>query len=392
MNVEIIHDVAVSPNLERRDAASVCVYPASTVTRRGELLCVYRQGSAKHSRDGTLLVQQSADAGRTWSAPVTVYDGMKGEHPESVHTGVIVESAAGDVLVFFTTVEARKPDVYIFSEEGRALQQRMWLVTSPDGGRTWLAAREMDVPGLPPNRYFGSRPLVVSDGSLLLPIEVTAAEGQQAMLVSRSEDGGRSFSAALPIAWDASGRLGFGDGRLAELDDGSVVMLTWTYRHPSEESIHVHRCLSSDGGRTWSAPEPTDLMCQIPAPQAWTGSQMLAAGTVRTPPEGIRLVASQDAGRTWDAARAIQLWDPRELRASGKPLALSPAGPADAPGLWAALPSFTFGSPELMRIGEDEMVMTCYAIIDGITHVRACRFKVSAMALPAAHETMGEGV
>jgi hypothetical protein len=301
---------------------------------------------------------------------------MKGQYPESVHTGVVVEAPQGEVLAFFTTVEARKPEVYIFSQEGRTLRQRMWVATSTDGGYSWSAAVEVDLPGLPPNRYFGSRPLVMSDGTLLLPIEVTAPQRQQAMFGSLSVDGGRSFSAASHIACDQTGRLGFGDGRFAELQDGTIVMLTWTYRHPSEETTHVHRCVSSDKGRTWSAPEPTDLLCQILTPQAWAGSRLLAAGTVRTPPEGIRLFASHDSGRTWDSTLALQLWDPRRLRASGEPLPLGRAGPSDGSGLWAALPSFTFGSPELMRMGENEMVMTYYAIVEGVTHVRACRFRV----------------
>ncbi len=376
LKVEIVQDAAVSPNLARGDAASVCVYPVSTRTQRGELLCVYRQGSAKHSRDGILVCQRSGDGGGTWSAPQTVFDGMSGASPESVHTGVVVEASGGEVRTFFTTVEARKPDAYIFSEEGRSLRQRMWAIRSTDGGCHWSDARELDIPGLPPNRYFGSRPLVMSDRALLLPIEVTAPQGPQAMVGSLSLDGGRSFSAAFPIAWDQTGGLGFGDGRFTELADGSVVMLTWTYRHPSEETVCVHRCVSSDRGRTWSAPEATDLVCQILAPQAWHGSELLAVGNIRTPPEGIRLFASGDAGRTWGSTQAIQLWDPRQLRATGQPLGLGGVGPSDGSGLWAALPSFTFGSPELMRISERELVMTYYAIVDGVTHVRACRFRV----------------
>lgn len=200
------------------------------------------KGSAKHARDGILLLQRSSDPWRTWPAPTTTYDGMKGGHPESVHTGVVVEAADGSVLAFFTTVEHQKPDVYIFSEESRALRQRMWVATTIDGGCSWSPAREVGIPALPSNRYFGSRPLVISCGSLLLPIVVTVPQGPQAMYGSLSVDGGRSLSAAFPIVADQTGRLAFGDGKFVELDDGSIVMLTWTYRLPSEETIHVHRC------------------------------------------------------------------------------------------------------------------------------------------------------
>ena len=376
MKIEIIHDVPVSPNFANRDAALVSAYPASTVTRADDLLCVYRNGTAKHSRDGVLLSQRSRDGGRTWSNPVTIHDAMNGEHPESVHTGVVAEAADGQTLAFFTTVDAIKADVYIFSEEGRALRQRMWVASSPDGGDSWSPPRELDLPGLPPNRYVGSRPLVTADGALILPIEATAPAGQQVMLAAISLDAGRTFAPPFPIAYDQTSQLGFGDGKFAELDDGSVIMLTWTYRHPSEETIAVHRCVSSDRGRTWSPPQPTDLVCQILAPAVLNNSQLIAAGTVRTVPEGIRLFAGHDAGQTWDHDHAIQLWDPRQLRITGQPLPLNAAADPDKGGLWDALPSFTFGTPDLIPLNDTDLLMTYYAIVNDITHIRACRFRL----------------
>ena len=138
--------------------------------------------------------------------------------------------------------------------------------------------------------------------------------------------------------------------------------------------------MSPDQGRTWSPPEPTNLVCQILTPVTLDGSRLLAAGTVRTVPEGIRLFAGDDAGRTWDAAGAIQLWDPRELCVTGRLLALGGGDSTDASGLWDALPSFTFGSPELTRVAESELVMTYYAIVGGVTHVRTCRFRIDGPA------------
>jgi hypothetical protein len=208
---------------------------------------------------------------------------------------------------------------------------------------------------------------------------VTGPEGQEMMLASRSDNGGRTFDRAFPIAQDQTNRFGFGDGKFSELEDGSLVMLTWTYRHPSEETIQVHRCASFDRGRTWSPPESTDLFCQILTPLSWGKSRLLAAGTVRTIPEGIRLFISRDAGRTWNSDHAIQLWDPRRSQVTGEPLPVGSSQSSDTGGLWEALPSFTFGSPELNRTGENEAVMTYYAIVDGITHVRACRFGVTSL-------------
>ena len=374
MNVRIIGDVAVSPNLTAKDSASVCVYPSTTLLNDGSIVCVYRRGTAKHSRDGVLVSQRSSDGGRSWSTPVSIYDAMSSRTPESVQTGAVCETPRGGLLAFFTAVEAIKPDVYIFSEEGRQLWQRPCVAVSPDGGRTWAPARQLELTAVPRNVYLGSRPLILPDGALLLPIEITDAHGQQMTLAAIAEDGGLNFGPAFPIAADASGSLGFGDGRFTTLEDGTLLMLTWTYRNPSEETIWAHLCRSIDGGRTWSAPQPTNLVCQIMTPQAM-GSRLIAAANVRTPPEGIWLFGSGDGGKTWDTSAAVQLWDPRELRASGAVRSMLVPAP-DRQGVWGALPSFTFGTPELVRLGANDALVTYYAIIDGITHVRACRFSI----------------
>lgn len=380
MHIKIIHDVVVSANLAARDPKSVCVYPASCLTSRGDLLCVYRMGAAKHSRDGILIFQRSSDGGCSWLPPVTIYDGLQGAAKESVHTGVVCEVASGVFLAFFTVVEAQKPDAYIFSAEGRQLRQRLCVARSMDGGLSWSAPQEIHLSGVPRNIYVSSRPMILPDGVLLLPIEATGAHGQEMMLACLSNDEGRTFSPAAPIACDETGRLGFGDGKFTLQADGSIVMLTWTYLNSNEETIFVHRCESRDNGRTWSPPKPTNVLCQIMTPQTMADSKLIAAGNVRTPPEGIRLFSSVDGGTTWDTSDSVQLWDPRKLCATGTVLPMK-VPLADQQGVWDALPAFTFGSPELVRLGGNEAVMTYYAIVDGVTHIRACRFHVAIGAV-----------
>lgn len=44
--------------------------------------------------------------------------------------------------------------------------------------------------------------------------------------------------------------------------------------------------------------------------------------------------------------------------------------------IWNELPNFTFGTPDLLLMDKDEILLTYYAELNGITHVRACRFEV----------------
>lgn len=373
------HDVAVSPNLADGDVSAVAAFP-SVCRTQDTIVCVYRQGVAKHSRDGVLLSQSSTDGGRTWSPRTTIFNRMGAVDAESVHVGVVCE-CDGAVLAFFKTVEATKPDVYIFSEEGRRLRQRAYVCQTVDAGRTWTVPVEIELHGGPRDTFLGSRPLMLPSGRLFIPVEATAEHGQQMMMGCVSDDGGRTLSPLFPIAHDATGKLGFGDGKVAILPDGRIVMLTWTYLNHSEETIRVHRCVSSDGGVSWSAPEPTDTVCQVMTPLSVGHQGLVAAGNVRTFPEGIRLFRSLDAGATW-IGTPIQLWDARKLKVIAKPVAVSESAMCGEK-LWSALPSFTFGCPELTMLADGSVLMIYYADLQGVTHIRACRITLGEHLLPA---------
>src|SRR5438132_5875955 len=140
MKIKILNDVAVSPNLGAGERRS-CSSPMTCRLQNGDILCVYRRGREKHSRDGVFIVQRSMDAGRTWSEPITIHDGMRHPVAESVHAGAVCQAQDGTVLAMFTAVEARDPEAYIFSETGRQLEQRFYVARSSDDGRTWTPPR-----------------------------------------------------------------------------------------------------------------------------------------------------------------------------------------------------------------------------------------------------------
>jgi len=70
------------------------------------------------------------------------------------------------------------------------------------------------------------------------------------------------------------------------------------------------------------------------------------------------------------------MWDPVANRMVGEPVVPAKDAAADAGGIWEALDRFTFGTPDLVLLGDGSLLMTYYATLDGITHVRACRFRV----------------
>lgn len=375
--VEILSDTAVSPNLAAEQAESMCVYPFSWRLEDGGLLCSYRAGREKHSRDGVLLVQRSDDDGLTWSAPAVIYDGIRDPissgQAESVHTGVLCtapETAPGEIIAIFKVVEAKDPEAYIFSEKGRQLRQRLLIATSRDGGHTWGKPEPRVVDGGTRDTYYGSTPLILNNRRPLVLVEGTGLAKEQLVLATTMTEG-KAFEPLRTCAHDVSGTICYGDGRATLLPSGRIVVLTWAFTTASEETLPVHRCVSDDNGRTWTLPVSTGMASQIAAPLALDDRQMIAVSNVRVPPEGIYLWFSHNAGESWNTEPPIMMWNARQERTMAIVTAPSQAADADQGKLWAALPGFTFGTPELIRLADDRFLLTYYATVRGIAHVRA---------------------
>ena len=375
--LEILDDVPVSPNLRDGARDVTCFCPTTCLLGDGSVVCSYRSGREKHSRDGILVSQRSLDGGRTWLEPVVIYDGMGGVAPQSVHTGALCVLGGESILAVFTAVEAKQPDAYIFSETGRQLAQRLYVSHSHDGGASWTSAAPKHLANVPHNFYIGSHPFLLTNGTVFLPIEATLAGGVEIILGTVSTDGGASWEPVWTCAADPVKRVGYGDPRFAQLPDGRLVMLLWCWTIEDEQTLAVHRSFSEDQGRSWSTPTSTGVLSQIMTPLALDEARMIAVSNVRTRPEGSRLWQSMDGGESWDVDHPFYMWDPYAERMQGAPLEkASPEVQRSQESLWASLPSFTFGTPELLRLSESEFLLTYYGTVRGVTHVRACRFRL----------------
>ncbi len=377
MRVTILSDQAVSSNLAAGNSASACAYPLSALLSDGSVCCVYRQGSSKHSVDSLLMVQTSQDLGDSWSAPRVVFDGRKSSPPVTVVSSGVCQTHDGNLLVVFGAVEGLAPGVNMFSQEGRALPHPLLATRSCDGGRSWSQPWSIAQLTLL-NAGVTSRPFTLSDGELCVPLEykLTPA-GPNGSAMMFSQDNGDTFDPPVVVAADPSGKLNLCDARYDVLPDGRIIALLWTFRQDNEETIEVRRSFSSDRGRTWTRPESIGFVGQITAPLALPGGAMVAVSNYRLPPEGIRLWGSLDGERSWPGLGPIQMWDPHANRMVGEPLVQQEEAAGEEESIWDALDRFTFGTPDLVLLSDDSLLMTYYATLNDITHVRACRFRLN---------------
>ena len=374
MNVNIISDRAVSPNLAARDEGTCCAYPLSALLNDGTVAVVYRSGATTHSHDGVLMIQTSADHGASWDEPRVVFDGTVLDPSQTAVTGGLVQTPNGALLAVFGVVEGLEPGVYMFSDEGLPLRREILISRSEDAGQTWSAAEPFATPGIP-RAGIVSSPFLSAAGEVCVLLEFQNSAGAQCTAMMFSGDDGETFGDPVVVAEDPLGKLSLCDARATVLPDERILVLLWTFRQEDEQTIEVHRTFSPDHGRTWTTPQSIGMVGQITPPLALPSGEVIALSNVRIPPEGIQLWHSPDGGENWDSERRVQMWDLAEGRMLGKEV--GPAQPAGSGApVWDELQRFSFGTPDLGRLGDGTILMTYYATVDSIIHVRACRFSI----------------
>lgn len=261
-------------------------FPDVCLTRDGTLLCVFYAGYGHVSfpredlpQGGFIGMVRSTDFGRTWSAAEVVVDTPIDDRDPS-----ITELSNGDLLVTYMS----------YSKE-RAPTHEVYTVRSGDGGATWGEPQRIELPW---NGAQGvSEPVTeLADGTLLLPVygyERTDEGVRGPCAVLRSHDLGHSWPEMTVLQPVGGGRLE--EPTIEPLSDGRILMLIRPKMLWSE---------SSDGGVTWSEPQPLGIEGHA-AYQLLTSTGVLVAGFRHPPTRSTAVAWSTDLGRTWRGPQTI---------------------------------------------------------------------------------------
>lgn len=270
----------------------------------GALNALYVVGKVRPDRRfplGALRFVRSTDGGAHWTAPATVTDdSVFGSHNfHALHAG-----ADGTLYASWL--------------DGRAGRSGAYLASSTDGGTTWSANQRV-APGeaCPCCR---TAIATAADGTLYLAWRKVSADSVRDIVVARSADHGKSWSAPRTVhddnwVFNACPHAG---PSLAVDSAGTLHVAWWTGR---DGIAGVYYAQSRDGAQTFSEPVPL----QAPALARPAHVQLATAGHGRILvawDDGsgaaplIKLKVSSDNGRSFGSA--IPLSDPGQ--AAGFPV------------------------------------------------------------------------
>lgn len=255
---------------------------ASTIVeaRPGRFLAAWFGGKAEGAKD--VQIWLSRFDGKTWSEPEVV--GSEPGYP--CWNPVLFKTAKGTLRLWYKA--GPKPENWTG-----------YVRNSTDDGKTWSK------PEMLPAGFYGpvrAKPIQLGDGTILAPTSVESFRCWSPY-VDRSTDDGQT--------WTRSNAFGVADKPYGQIQptlvpgtEGKIVALM-----RSRDPMLICRSESSDGGKTFSAAERTE----VPNPSSGIDAVRTRAGAlymlynplplVRTP---LRLGRSTDDGKTWSKVKDLE--------------------------------------------------------------------------------------
>lgn len=290
------------PRLERAERYVAVTgggyFPVLVQLNDGRLAAVVRGGAPHLGKAGRLDWIESRDGGRTWSKPRPIVDSEWDDRNPAVG-----QMRNGTIVVAYAECSSYDSDGKWNPSVGGF---DLYYVLSTDGGKTWSAKRSLKAGPIGRTGSPYGRIVLLKDGTALMSVYGSPDPGydgpdkppaQTRWIVGclRSTDHGETWRDFSPISY-----ADHNETALLPLQDGRLLAAMRTGKG------QVDVCVSSDGGRTWSAPipvtggpdrawleHPADLV-ELPR------NRVLMVVGRRHDPMGAMLLVSKDGGRTWD--------------------------------------------------------------------------------------------
>jgi hypothetical protein len=332
-------------------------YPRVVRLGERELLASLVASTQIESADSHPELARSTDGGRTWHLEGPVDADMVGQATE---TGFLSLAPDGTLYCLGSRwlrdpAEPERPLVHA-QTLGMAPNTPV-LRRSRDGGRHWSVRTELPRPyPVPLETPTGMN--VLADGTLIFSCSTWREwDGRcpygHRVTSLRSTDGGATWQGPIDLFHDPSDRLGFWEGRLAQLTDTMLVATCWAHDWQADADVHNRYAISLDAGRSWQPYAASPVLGQTGWPLRLSDDRFLFIYNHRRQPVGVRAqIAALDAG-TWTTVADDEVWTPENRRVG-----------EIVKGDYAVT-HFQFGAPSAIRLSETSFLAIYWCVVDG---------------------------
>lgn len=282
-------------------------WPTLARRKNGQLMLVYSGGREGHVCPfGRVEYMTSADEGATWTWPRVLLDSDIDDRDAGV-----LETAKGTLLVSTFSSLAYEPTLAKAEKDGswpveklarwRAARDRLptdvrqqrlgqWILRSEDSGLMWA-------PPIPSLANSPHGPIQLADGRLLYAGKELWT-GEKRTGVAQSTDDGKTWTwlADLPVR-EGDDPAEYHELHAVETADDRIVLQV--RNHNPANSQETLQCESSDGGRTWTTPQPIGVWGLPSHLLRLRDGRLLMTYGHRRAPLGNQARVSTDHGRTW---------------------------------------------------------------------------------------------
>jgi hypothetical protein len=338
-----------------------CAFTSATLLNDGTILVAFRNASGRDAPDGRLRVMRSRDQGEHWETlhpgMTATVDGVEG----NLYAGFFTELPDERLLGAFVWVDRSNPDLsFVNPETTGLLPMRALLAESTDGGADWSPFRTLDLS--PQTGCSITGPVfALPGGELALPYESwkeydDASFGRHIASLRISGDGGETWPEMIAVASDPADRTLYWDQRFAaQPDSGALAAMFWTHDRESETDIENHIAWGSPDGRIWTTPTPAGWRGQHCQPVAFGGDRLAAIYVHRHGPPSLRIVLSDDFGKTWDRENEFVFYSSSSGAEAGV------GGERAFEDFWQDMMTWSFGHPRGVLLPSGDLFIAFYA-------------------------------
>lgn len=346
-------------------------FPSLARFSDGELAVSFSLGQAFESADNRPFLYRSLDEGSSWAAVGAIP--VEAEGRTTCAYCRLSVTRDDELVAAVMRYDRSRTEYGLCNEENLGFVETEFLISrSADRGRSWSKPKSMSPPLVGPSFELCCPVQILSDGRWLFPTSTwrgwdgTCPNGMKAVaFVSR--DGGESWGEYLDVMADKESRVIYWESKIAELADGSLLAVAWTYDEKAAKDGPNSFALCEAGNKVFSEPKSTGLLGQTLTPIPLDDGRILSIYR-RTDKQGLWANISRIENGLWINEDELHLWG----TVQGSPENLI----SKQKNMVSNFNKLRFGAPSVVRLNDRDFFVAFWAVEDCVSVIRWFKIKM----------------